>query len=137
MKLPYYLKVTDSVKYADSKMCRIRINPDYENHEGLIAHEYEHVKQWYAFLAPFLIAAIVCWFTYSEQIAIGITTFAFAAKDLAYTFIKPIRFELEARAYRKQLEVQGPQNLEVFAKALAEGYGLGITIEKAREKIKG
>lgn len=137
MKLPYYLKVTDDVKYADSKMCRIRINPDYENHEGLMAHEYEHVKQWYAFLAPFLIAAIVCWFTYSDSIAIALAFFSLLAKGLAYTFIKGVRFELEARAYRKQLEVQGPQNLEVFAKALAEGYGLGITIEKAREKIKG
>lgn len=137
MKLPYYLKVTDDVKYADSKMCRVRINPDYEDHKGLIAHEEEHIKQWYTFLIPLLIAAAVCWFTYSEQIAVGIATFAFVAKDLAYTFIKPIRFELEARAYRKQLEVQGPQNLEVFAKALAEGYDLNVSVEEARKKIKG
>lgn len=137
MKLPYYLQVADAVKYADSKLCRIRINPDYENHEGLMAHEYEHVKQWYAVFLPLILAAIITWLSGAKVFAIALAVLAILGKDLAYTFIRRVRFELEARAYRKQLEVQGPQNLEVFAKALAENYDLGITIEEAREKIKG
>lgn len=137
MKLPYYLKVTDAVKYADSKMCRVRINPDYEDHKGLLAHEEEHIKQWYTAMIPLLIIAVITWFTYRQDLGLAIGVLAITAKDLAYTFIKRVRFELEARAYRKQLEVQGPQNLEVFAKALAEGYDLNITVEEAREKIKG
>ena len=137
MKLPYYLKVTDKVKYADSKMFRIRINPKYEEHEGLMAHEYEHIKQFYTVFIPLMIIAAFTWFNYRQDVGLVIGVLAFVCKDLAYTFIKKVRFALEARAYRKQLEVQGPQNLEVFAKALAENYDLNVTVEEARKKIKG
>lgn len=135
MNLPYYLKVTDSVKYADSKMCRIRINPDYEKHEGLMAHEEEHIKQWYSFLAPFLIVAIVCWFTYSEQIAIGLFFFSLMAKDLTYTLIKPARVWLEARAYRAQYKAMGEDSLPHLAKAFSDVYD--VEYEKAVKLIAG
>ena len=137
MKLPYYLKVTDKVKYADSKLCRVRINPKYKDHKGLLAHEEEHIKQWYTAMIPLLIIAAITWFTYRQDLGLAIGVLAITAKDLAYTFIDKVRFKLEARGYRAQMKAMGSNNLEHYAKLLKENYDLDITIEEAREAIKG
>lgn len=114
----YYLKVTDKVKYADSKLCRIRINPQHKDDKGLMAHEEMHIKQWYAFMLPLLLVTIFTWFNYREDVALGLGLLAVLAKDLLYTAIPSVRYRLEIMAYREQ--VKHSKDKEVFADYLAD-----------------
>lgn len=100
----YYLKVTDKVEYADSKLCRVRINPSYKDDKGLIAHEEMHIKQWYAFMLPLLLIATFSWFNYREDVALSVGMLAVFAKDLLYTTIPFVRYRLELMAYKEQLK---------------------------------
>lgn len=124
MILPYYLKVTDKVKYADSKLCRVRINPKYKKDKGLIAHEEAHIKQWYISMLPLMLVALFTWFNYREDVALGLGILAISAKDLVYTTIPSVRYRLELMAYRKQLEhaVDKEDTANRFAEVILEHY---------------
>lgn len=136
MKLPYYLKVTDEVTHADSKLCRIRINPKYKNNAGLIAHEEMHIKQWYWCMFPMLILCVIAWFCGYQHIGFYGAIAAVFLKGLLYTFVPMVRLAFEVQAYRKQLIIVGPQYLESFAKAITNDYDLNITLDEARAKLK-
>jgi hypothetical protein len=86
----------------------ILIHPDYKDDIGLLAHEKEHVKQWFRTL--------------------GLHSFLYLLSD---------RYKLwaEVQAYRVQLK-HSPGNEERFARFIAEKYGLDITIAEALELLK-
>lgn len=118
MKLPYYTVITDKVEFADSKMCRIRLNSKYENHKALIAHEEMHVLQWYVGILLVSPASFAfAWYTPYDLIGLIGCALGFFAKGLAYTFSPKIRYELEIMAYRAQ--AQNSENAERSAKYLA------------------
>lgn len=85
----------------------VRIRPQYKADEGLHAHEYEHVRQWYLtlFLHPLL-----------------------------YRFSRKYRLWSEAHAFARQVACGG--NLSQMAHRMAgPHYDLGISVERARRKI--
>ena len=141
MKLPHYIQVTTSTEYGDSKFCRIRLNPNYKDNAGLVAHEYTHVKQWYVGLVVGLALTL---FVY---IVFGRVDSAFYAlilapfwKDLAYTFIKPCRLFLEVQAFAKQINVEPTEHHEyyvkAYAKSLVDNYNLSITEDVAELRLR-
>ena len=143
MNLPYYLVVTDEVTYADSKHFRIRINPKYRDNEPLIVHEYEHIKQQYFFMATMLLTGVIAYFMGYTLAAIYFAIFSVTTKDLLYTFVRPVRYYFEVKAYAaqlKQLEYEHGSavvhdNAMTFAEALTTGYNLNVTKGKAFKDI--
>ena len=141
MKLPHYIKITSDTEYGDSKFCRIRLNPKHKNDEGLIAHEYTHIKQWYAGLAAGLVLALfVC-------LVFGRADYTFYAlmlapfwKEMAYTFINPCRLFLEVQAFAAQISIEPKEHqgayVRAYAKSLADNYNLSITKEEAEHRLK-
>jgi len=134
--LPYYKKVTDKVKYADSKMFRVRINPEYKNNVGLIAHEEDHIKQWYMFFIPLIVLAACSWFMYREDVALVIGVLAFTLKDLLYTFVDKFRLYAEVEAHKAQMDAVDSINYEYYAELIANNYNLDVSKEKVIRMLK-
>lgn len=137
MKLPHYVRYTDSVKAGDARAFYVRINPKYKNDEGLHAHEYEHVKQWYLSV----LIAIPVWcviFMFDNSIGSFLLPLTLVSKQIAYKTIPALRFYLEVKAFRAQLKVYGytPEFFEWAADALATEYNLNITKEQALARLK-
>lgn len=138
IKLPYYLQVTDKVKYEDSKYFRIRINPKYVDDVGLLAHGKEHVRQWYFItMCSMIIPLLVYLITGRQDYTAYALLLAFNVKGLGYTFIRSVRLKLEVLAYRKQMEALGSDNYRYFAGALAsESNNFKITLDEAEELLR-
>jgi hypothetical protein len=88
----------------------IFIHPDAKGDDGLLAHEQTHVRQAWRNIFPPIFA-------------------------LRYTFDKGYRLKCEVEAYRVQLKYN-PGNEAMFAKFIAEKYGLDITQAEAMEILK-
>ena len=141
MKLPHYIKITSDTEYGDSKFCGIRLNPEYKNDKGLIAHEYTHIKQWYAGLAVGLIITLLAYLA-SGRADYTFYTLMLAPfwKELGYTFIKPCRLFLELQAFAVQISIEPKEHqgayVRAYAKSLADNYNLSITKEEAEQRLK-
>ena len=133
MPLPHKISYTNAVKGGESNLLFVRINPKYKDDDGLHAHEYEHVLQWYKMtfiLAVLLLGASVI---YSEQLLVA-APFIITVHGLAYTFIKDYRQYCEVRAFKEQLK-HSPNDLDFFADYLATSYNLKLTTEEARKLL--
>lgn len=90
----------------------VRIRPKYKNDVGLLAHELEHVRQWW--VLPLI-------------------------SDFMYLFSKRYRMWAEAEAYRKQIKAYPSEDRNRFAaKAvffLMQKYNLDLSTEKAKKLI--
>ena len=142
MKLPYYLQATDKVPYGDSKLFRIRLNPEHEDDGGLLAHEYTHVKQWYVGTAVGLVIALAVYLIFGrEDYTFYSLLLAPFWKELAYTLITPCRLFLEVQAVIAQVKSilpteHGDFYIEYFAESLSQDYGLSTTAEVIAKKIR-
>lgn len=138
MRLPYYTVITDKVKYGDSKLCRVRLNPAYADDKGLIAHEEKHIEQWYKSLLVVLFVCAGLWAGGRADIAFIVGALGLSAKDLLYTFWPWFRLKMEVQAYKAQLQVSDrPENLHAFAHAIANSYDLNITTNEAKKLLQG
>jgi hypothetical protein len=86
----------------------IFIKPEYKDDIGLLAHEREHVAQWFC---------------------------TFGLHSLFYRLSERYRLWSEVRAYRVQLK-HSPGREELFASFIAERYKLKITQQEALELLK-
>lgn len=93
---------------ACTRSCFVFIRPRYKGNKGLLAHELEHVKQWYR--NPLF-------------------------HSLKYKFSKSYRLQCELSAYRMQLNFT-PLGLEGFAYYLANDYSLDLTYEQAKQLLQ-
>jgi|TARA_R110000764_G_scaffold26570_3_gene62979 uncharacterized protein YjaZ len=145
MKLPVWVQYTDKVEGGDQFLFRMRINPKYIDDKGLIAHEYEHVRQWYTITAMTLainciLAVIVMPSLLTDPYVIGlITAYSALAYHIVVRSLRRIRLRVESICYARQIEQYGPkhhsQHMDYFAKVLSEKYDLQITKEVARKSI--
>ena len=87
----------------------IFIRPTYRNDAGLLAHEQEHVKQFWR--SPFM-------------------------HGLRYRFSKPYRLACEVAAYRVQASRYQDDRRPMLAGFIADKYELGITQAEALELLK-
>lgn len=141
MKLPHYIKITEDTEYGDSKLFRIRLNPKYKDDEGLILHEYTHVKQWYIGLTFGLLVMLAIYLIFGqEDYALYALVFAPFWKGLLYTFIGPARLYFEVQAFAKQISIERVKHRELYihayAKSLATGYDVNVTEEVAATKLR-
>ena len=79
------------------------IRPEYRDDKGLLAHELEHVKQW--------------WLT-------------FGLHSFLYLLVPFYRLNSEVEAYKVQLK-HSSGNERRFAEFIAERYGLDISVAEA------
>lgn len=114
----YSLKYTDKMpewKAGYSKAWFIRIRPAYKDDLGLLAHEEEHVRQWW--------------------VTLGISS-------ILYLLSRRYRLWAEVKAYKEQLRWYPAADHQdearrAFAIRLANHYGLDITIGEAFEVLGG
>tara|TARA_R110000796_G_scaffold25435_1_gene71706 strand:+ start:453 stop:896 length:444 start_codon:yes stop_codon:yes gene_type:complete len=141
MKLPHYIQITKDIEYGDSKLCRIRLNPEYKDDKGLIEHEYTHVKQWYVGVVVGLILTLFAYLV-SDRVDYTFYTLMLAPfwKGFAYTFIKPCRLFLEVQAFAAQISIEPKEQqgayIKAYAKSLVDNYNLSITEEVAERKLR-
>lgn len=98
--LPYFIRYKEIEKPTVGKawLIFITISPSHKNDKGLLAHEIEHVKQFYRL--PLI-------------------------HGLLYRFNKKYRLYAEVGAYKVQLKYSNTPDL--FAKFISERYDLNIS----------
>jgi len=132
MKLPHIVKYTDKVKQGESGFFIIYLNPSKRGDEGLIVHEYEHIKQWYLCLAIGLLCAGVVYFLLGNLIAsLFLASVSVSLKGILYTYVKPFRQWAEVQAFRAQIKVTEGDHKDFFSSALSNNYKLDITHNEA------
>ena len=113
----YSLKYTDSMPDNQGGYARawfIRIRPRYKDDKGLLAHEMEHVKQFWR----------TCGF-----------------HGLFYLLSKKYKLNTEVEAYKEQLKHE-PASLDperyrdMYAGFIADDYGLDVSKGEALERLK-
>ena len=105
----------------------IRINEKYREDAGLLAHEVEHVKQWW-------VTSIICailWFTFvpMQELSIGFSWLPFAVYHLLYQ-VPFIQKWIEVRCWRVQLS-HYPERIERAAELISTMYDFKMTKEEA------
>ena len=136
MKFPHYVTYTDKVAGGNAKGFYVRINPKFKDDKGMHAHEYEHVKQWYASLP----IGLLIWYlvhTFAYEFSGFFIPLVVAWFSIAYGTIKPFRYWSELRAFDAYLQEHKyePFYVDWACNALASDYGLDVTSEVVRRDL--
>lgn len=115
----------------------ISIKPKYKSDIGLHVHEYEHVKQWYMWIAIFALLGVGAFFaTAYLPLALTVTGFGIVAHNALYAIIKPYQKWCEVRCYRKQIaEYPKGHPIEFAVRALMNKYSFKMTRKEATEAL--
>lgn len=113
------------------------VRPKYRDDQGIHAHEYEHVRQWWT--AGLIGAALIVVFAlaiHMPQVA-SLAALGFLSHPLSYAHWSRYRQWCEATAYREQMLYPdrhgGYLSLDAAAERLAlPMYRLGLTPDQAR-----
>jgi hypothetical protein len=136
MKLPHTVKYKDSLSGGSTKMFMVEIQNRFKDNKGLHAHEYEHVKQWYACLAIGWLLAIPA-FLCDPTVGVLVAMFSIWIQGVLSTFSKTARKYFEVAAYKKQIEADEAAHVDFYITALTDGYDLDITREEAEKLLYG
>jgi hypothetical protein len=114
----------------------VRILKKYTNDTGIVAHELEHVKQFWSIALPatVLFYALTVFFNVEPLYAmLGISI-----HSLLYMVVKPYRYWCELKAYAVQLQHSDNKEKDValFGSFIAEYYNLKVTREEATVALK-
>lgn len=130
----YWVKYTDKVPEQFGGLASgplIRIRPEYQGDAGLLEHEKNHVRQWYAVLAIGLLLCTLLTLLVSPSLWL-LYGLAPSLHPLLYKFVRPYRRWCEVKAYRKQIAIGGYASNEFAVTALVEKYGLRLGADEAR-----
>ena len=132
MKLPHWIRYTEKVKQGEAGLFIIYLNPAKRGDEGLLAHEYEHVKQWYLCLAIGLLCAAGVYFLFGNLlVSLVIAAVSVSLKGILYSYVTSFRKWAEVKAFKRQIAVTEGDHRDFFAAALADNYRLNITSNEA------
>jgi hypothetical protein len=134
MKLPHIVKYTRKVEGGKALGPYIRINPKFKDRPGLLAHEYEHVKQWYISLILFIPAWYAVFYFY-PTVGGFLLPIVPAMFGIAKRLFKPLRYAMELRAFAAHVKHE-PDLLDWAASALSSDYGLNVNFYKAKEDLQ-
>ncbi len=112
-----------------AKLFVVRIRPAYKNDVGLHKHELEHVKQWWMFTIPSMVAIFALAHLHYglPMLDAGLCSLLGAlVYHLAYDMIPAFRLWCEVQAYRVQLRYCATDESARFAKFIATAYGLKV-----------
>lgn len=130
MRLPHrVIYKKDLTSEGSSKYFNIYIKSGYEEDEGLLEHEYTHIKQWYLGLLIGLSLSALIYFLGFVNTSIIVAILSINLQGVAYTCSRTIRLWSEIFAYRKQLEY-GREHLDFYADELYTRYNLQKIITK-------
>lgn len=143
MRWPSLTRYTDVLPEGVGGEARgplVRIRTKYRDDQGIHAHEYEHVRQWWT--AGLAGAALIVMFAlaiHMPQVA-SLAALGFLAHPLGYALWSRHRLWCEVQAYREQMRHPdrngGFLTLEDAAERLANPrYRLGITAADARRLL--
>lgn len=129
-----------------ASLWRIKIHPDFADDAGLLAHELEHVAQFWrgGFLVALVLIAAATIFA-AELGALRLTLLGaapgavLAAHPALYTWVPRYRLWAELLAYHIQAQVRaadGKDRLPLFAGFIADRYGLDITAAEAERRLR-
>lgn len=106
----------------------------YENDVGLLAHELEHVRQFWRLT---LIAGICALATlYLLELPLTYAWLAVPLYDVLYLLIPAYRLHCELVAYRLQATFYLDDRRPLFAEFIANDYWLTISPENALQRLK-
>lgn len=143
MYMPHITIYTDNLP-ANMAGCAngpvIRIRPKYKNDAGLHAHEMEHVRQWYVFVAlGALVSALL-------RFAPSLATYAawwqlpailsISVHSLAYLLLPSYRLWAEVQAYVLQAGYYPDDRRALFAQYIASNYKLDVTVQQVMAIFK-
>lgn len=114
----------------------VRLLKKYENDEGILKHELEHVKQfWFLTIAVCLIILAVTTFL---RLPIYYAALGISTHGLLYLFVKPYRYWAELKAYAVQLvySKDKEKDTELFGGFIATAYKLNKTKEECTVALK-
>lgn len=139
MKWPCLTRYTDALPEGVGGEARgplVRIRPKYRDDQGIHAHEYEHVRQWWT--AGLAGATLIVLFALAIHLpqAASLAALGFLAHPLGYALWPRHRLWCEVQAYREQMRHPdrngGFLTLDDAAGRLALPiYKLGITLAQA------
>jgi len=137
MKLPHTVEYTTQVAAGDAKYWKVRINPKYQFDKGLMAHEYEHIKQWYRSLILFIPLAFIAYFVTPTALVVGVPLVLMLHNNI-YGSSEKYRFYCEVRAFRAQIKTYKYEAwfFDWAANALVNQYNLKVTKEQALNALK-
>lgn len=110
----------------------VKVLPEHKDDKFILAHELEHVKQWYICLVAILI--VLGGVVYAIPPLWPLLGLALFADWALYKFVRPYRQWAEVQGHKAQISKQWP--VKTLAKLLAANYDLGITEGKALELLK-
>jgi hypothetical protein len=129
----YIVKTVKDYKYkGNTRAFVITLNEKYKDDKGLLAHEVEHVKQWYfVFFTSFLLIS----FLFNPLVALP---FSLLVWPFLYGGIPLFRKWSEVFAFRKTIEHSEDKEkaLRSSAKKLSSGYNLKLTYDEAVSLLK-
>lgn len=137
----YLLKYTKTMKTGFAGYAKgpfIFIHQDYRSDKGILAHEVEHVKQWWFGVLIFVVAGLAVFGAVGDAtLGAVVAGNGLHIHSLCYGGIRPYRQWCEVVAYKKQLSVYGPKASKTFAiNALADKYRLNITRQEAARLLE-
>jgi hypothetical protein len=99
----------------------------------LVAHELQHVRQWWvAMLASAAVLAAVAHIV--PAVPYGVVALSVGVHGALYR-LAAFRFRVEAAAYAASARV-APDQIKLFARALASEHGTGRSVADCREEIQ-
>lgn len=101
--------------------------------EAVYLHELVHVMQWAVITAVSVALAALAWFAGYQLLALLLGSVSVGVKPMLYR-IPWARMHFEAMAYKQDAKAC-PANIDNIAKALAENYGLNLTIDDAKKLL--
>lgn len=109
----------------------VRIKPQYRNDTGIHAHEFVHVRQWYAgVLIGVLLAALLYWLpalaSYRQFWWLALPACA-SLHSLAYQFSTRYRLWAEVQAFKEQARHYSDDRRHLFSLFICQNYGLTVT----------
>lgn len=114
----------------------VRLLKKYENDEGILKHELEHVKQFW--FLTIVVGLIILAITTFLRLPIYYAALAVSTHGLLYSVIKPYRYWAELKAYAVQLvySKDKEKDMELFGGFIATAYKLNKTKEEATIALK-
>lgn len=132
---------------GDTRAFVVFIRPKYRQDEGIREHELTHVWQWWmGCVIGFFASGLAAWFYLLQPWWSWLVSGALlggTAHVLLYYFSRRYRLWAEARAYRQQMLYPDRNGVRLSLDEAAvrlgdnELYKLGVTVDQAREALKG
>lgn len=133
----YFLRYTDDPKvHGHCKGPIMTLNRKYKDNKALIAHEEEHIKQWYIMSASLAVTLIPLTNFLNSDLLVLAPALVLAGHNAIYEISRKYRLYCETKAFAKQLGVDGWEHITLAATFLARDYNLGITEEEAIKSLE-